>query len=246
MSKFKVGDKVVRLAEHRNEPWQMSCARHNVTYDLIGTVDGVLVAEGSRRVKLKEFSSDREHCAWWDAAYFTYAPAPAASVDALASEVARCCGTVADKPNMEKVVKQLSDEVTELKHTINVQNQDLAEAQSRLTSIKEYASIADQQRNEAEDQRDAAVLAAKTLGDEVQELRRERREYRVGVAGAKGHISTLMAGIDDIDLSSLSSQLDQIGRMADEQGNGADAKMCFDASQVLDMVERFLSSYDAE
>lgn len=211
MSKFRIGDKVVRLAEHRNEPWQRRCARHNVTYDFIGTVDGVMVAEGSRRVKLKEFSSDREPCAWWDAAYFTYAPAPAASVDALASEVARCCGTVADKEEMQRLIAELKEQLAQ-----------------------------------ANDQRDAAVLAAKTLGDEVQELRRERREYRVGVAGAKGHVSTLMAGIDDIDLGTLSSQLDQIGRMADEQGNGADAKMCFDASQVLDMVERFLSSYDAE
>lgn len=213
MSQFKVGDKVVRLGEHRDEPWRGRCARHNVTYDFIGTVDEVMVEEFSRcvSIKLKEFSSDIGQRDWWDAAYFTYAPAPAASVDALASEVARCCGTIADKEEMQRLIAELKEQLAQ-----------------------------------ANDQRDAAVLAAKTLGDEVQELRRERREYRVGVAGAKGHVSTLMAGIDDIDLSSLSSQLDQIGRMADEQGNGADANMCFDASQVLDMVERFLSSYDAE
>lgn len=211
MSQFKVGDKVVRRAEHRDEPWQMSCARHNVTYDFSGTVDGVLGAEGSRRVKLKEFSSDREPCAWWDAAYFTYAPAPAASVDALASEVARCCGTVAAKEEMQRLIAELKEQLAQ-----------------------------------ANDQRDAAVLAAKTLGDEVQELRMECREYRHALASIKGPIAELRAGVEDIDTGTLSSQLDQIGRMADEQGNGADAKMCFDASQVLDMVERFLSSYDAE
>lgn len=213
MSKFKVGDKVVRLGARRDTSWQIGCARNNVTDDFIGTVDGVMDEEWSGRgsIKLKEFSSDRGPCDWWDATYFTYAPAPAASVDALASEVARCCGTVADKEEMQRLIAELKEQLAQ-----------------------------------ANDQRDAAVLAAKTLGDEVQELRRERREYRVGVAGAKGHVSTLMAGIADIDLGTLSSQLDQIGRMADEQGNGADAKMCFDASQVLDMVERFLSSYDAE
>lgn len=213
MSQFKVGDKVVRLAAHRDDTWRIACARRDLTYDAVVTVSGLLVVGASNHsnIKLQEFNSNSVHDDWWDADYFTYAQATTASVDALSSEVARCCGTVADKEEMQRMVAELKEQLAQ-----------------------------------ASDQRDAAVLAAKTLGDEVHELRRERRGYRVEVAEANGHVSTLMAGIEDIDLGSLWRQLEQIGQMADEQGNGADAKMCFDASQVLSLVERFLSAYDAE
>lgn len=99
---------------------------------------------------------------------------------------------------------------------------------------------------ELTDQRDAAVLAAKTLGDEAQHLRQERREYRRGLAEAWGLLTNLEAGVVDIDLLVLSSQLDQIGRMCDEQGNGADARLAFDAAQVVDMVGRTLTEFADE
>lgn len=223
MAIFNAGDKVVRQEHYRDGQWAISCAQNDRAADEVFTVESA--AEGDISLCGVDMV--------WDASCFRLATG-------LEAELRKCCGTVADKPNLEKVVKQLSDEVTELKHTIDVQDQDLAEAESKLKSIKEYASIADRQRTEAEDLRDAAVAAAKSLGDEVQKLREDRRMWRMNAAEWDGLFMALSAGVEDIDLGQLVTQLDQIGRMADEQGNGADARLCFDAAQVVAMVEHTL------
>lgn len=262
MATLKRGDKVVCREEFRHGLWAHTCAMNDraadevFTIDTVGNVTGGVTLEGMNgfwsgrcfrlATGLEEHQSVglpaedrlleanahieclREKIAW------------------LESELRKCCGTVADKPNLEKVVKQLSDEVTELKHTIDVQAQDLAEAQSNLKSIKEYASIADRQRNEAEDQRDAAVLAAKSFGEEVHNLRQDCRGLRVNVAELDGQLAALEAGVEDIDLKQLSNQLTLIGNMAYEQGNEADGKMCLDAAQVVCLLDHMLYWEDDE
>lgn len=263
MSQFKVGDNVVRLAEHRDDTWRRACAARNLPYDFVGTVESC----DDYTIKLVEITEPNLEAAWWNAPYFTYVTATTASVDALASEVARCCGTVADKEEMQRLVAALERDLDTRQNQLDVvmkRNNALSD-QIKAANDQRDAAVAAAQTQAAEIQRlqqqvaafqadvgdaidlaEAARHTARTLGNEVQELRMERREYRHALASFKGPIAELRAGVEDIDTGTLSSQLDQIGRMADEQGNGADAKLCFDASQVLDMVERFLSNYDAE
>lgn len=244
MAEFNIGDKVVRNASV-NGAWSIACEENTVNVMAVCTVTKVW---GGGDISVAEVIP-KGGCLGWSSCYFRLATGleihqnsalPAEDhiaennahveclrdllevekqrvatlqdkVAELRDELSKCCGTVADKPKMELVVKQLSDDLVA-----------------------------------ANDQRDAAVLAAKTLGDEVQHLRQERREYRRGLAEAVGLLTTLEAGVSDVDLLVLSSQLDQIGRMCDEQGNGADAKLAFDAAQVVDMVERTLTKFEDE
>jgi len=119
-------------------------------------------------------------------------------------------------------------------------NRGVAFGREEVADLKAQLGFAKTLADESNDQRDAAVIAAKALGDEVQKLREDRRMWRMNAAEWDGLFMALSAGVEDIDLGQLVTQLDLIGRMADEQGNGADARLCFDASQVVAMVEHTL------
>lgn len=288
MSQFKVGDKVVRMYAFQDSTWSTACARKDVPMGGVFVID--LVSDDSISVEglpgywgadcfraatgLEEPQDSalpaadrlREYAARIEC-LLDLLEAERQRVAALQAEVSRCCGTVADKEEMQRLVAALERDLDTRQNQLDVvmkRNNALSD-QIKAANDQRDAAVAAAQTQAAEIQRlqqqvaafqadvgdaidlaEAARHTARTLGNEVQELRMERREYRHALASFKGPIAELRAGVEDIDTGTLSSQLDQIGRMADEQGNGADAKLCFDASQVLDMVERFLSNYDAE
>lgn len=249
MAEFNIGDKVVRQEHYRDGQWAISCAQNDRAADEVFTVEsavegaislcgvgGVWDAFGFRLATgLEEHQSvglpaeDRLREA------NAHIECLREKIAGLESELRKCCGTVADKPNLEKVVKQLSDEVTELHSKLAMYEMDEESLMRQDSLTTQLAEITDQ--------RDAAVLAAKSLGDEVQKLREDRRELRLNYKALDGLLSSLDHAVADIDLQQLSRQLGQIGEMADEQGNGADAKMCFDSAQVVDFVQRVLADW---
>lgn len=90
------------------------------------------------------------------------------------------------------------------------------------------------------DQRDAAVAAAKVLGEDLRIARADRRLLRLYQAQVDGVATGLVDAVSDftMSLSALRTHLEQIGKMCDEQGNGADAKVMFDAASLCDVVVR--------
>lgn len=242
MAEFKVGDKVVRKENLIYGGWELDCARNDRSVSEVFTVSGtwgsLIAVDGipghwnEECFRLATGLEERQDSTLPAEDRLRESDAhieclrelldiEKRKVDELQAEVARCCGTVANKADMEEKIANL------LKL-----NNDLSD---RVCDLIE-------QLHDVTDQRDAATTAAKSLGDEVQKLREDRRMWRMTAAEWDGLFMALSAGVEDIDLGQLVTQLDQIGRMADEQGNGADAKLCFDASQVVAMVVRTLDS----
>lgn len=280
MSKFSVGDKVVRKSENLGGYWEPDCKQRGVdtaavfTVNKPGTYLGLAELPGQWLSTMFRLATDLEihqnsalpvedHIAENNAHIECLRDLLEVekqrvatlqdTVAELQAEVSRCCGTVADKEKMQQLTEELKQELTAAHFTIDNQATNitelkrlLADANLAVGAISTEREVLKRAITNRVDERDAAVLAAKTLGDEVQHLRQERREYRMSNTELLGGIAALDAGVADIDLLVLSSQLDQIGRMCDEQGNGADAKLAFDAAQVVDMVGRTLNRYADE
>lgn len=237
MAEFKIGDKVVREKHYQYGQWEIECARNDVAVDAVFEVAHVLPDD----IRVKGLPWE------WDASCFRLATGleehqdsalPAEDrlresdahieclrdllavekqkVAELQDEVSRCCGTVADKAAMEeKVAKLLS------------LNNDLSDKVSELA-----------------DQRNVAVAAAKSLGQDLRVARKEARWARF----AKGHLSglcdALFAATADIDLHHVAPQLYLLAQMCEEQGNGADAALAYNAAQVVELTAMTLASLD--
>lgn len=250
MAEFKIGDKVVRHDVFQAGEWSLFCAR-------TGHADNAVFSVIQGNDSFIQVAPDGF---WWDSSCFRTATGleehQGASlsaedrlresdahieclrelldiawrkVDELQAEVARCCGTVADKTAME-------EQIAELEELLDVRNEQLTT--QALRNNRQSAEMDD-----LVEQRDAAVTAAKSLGEEVQALRQDRRSLRLGFHSLDGLFGALNAGLADIDFGLLRSQLNLISDMAAEQGNGADAKLCADAYQVVDFVDRALADW---
>lgn len=246
MAEFKIGDRVVRKENIRHGGWELECARNDKATDDIFQVEGLLPLTG--RVTLVGLPVA------WDESSFRLATSleehqgtglPAEDrlresdahieclrelldierrkVDELQAEIARCCGTVANKAVMEdKIAKLLS------------LNNDLSDHVSDLIG----------QLHDVTDQRDAAVLTAKALGEDLRVARKEARWARFAKRHLSGLCDALFAATADIDLHHVATQLYLLAQMCEEQGNGADATLAYNAAQVVELTAMTLASLD--
>jgi hypothetical protein len=245
MAKFEKGDKVVRLEQFIDELWLCAFDLSNLTSSTVCEV----VTGGPEGVTLMDIHGhvvSSAHVTYWAADCFRLATSleihqgcalPAEDhiaegkehvdslrekIASLEAELAKCCGTVADKPLLLEKAAELESELTAAHFTID-------NLKKKLTEV--------------EDQRDAAVIAAKSLGDEVQGLRHDRRALRLNFTQCAGYVQALAAGVEDVDLEHLYNQLHAVGEACDEQGNGADANLAYDAAVVVEMVKHTLDEY---
>lgn len=232
MAEFKIGDKWVRKESLIYGGWELDCARNDRSVSEVFTVSGVW----GDLLQLDGLPGHWKNDCFRPATGLDEHQSSALSAEDRLRESDAHIECLRELLDIEKRrVSELQAEVSRCCGTVA----DKVVMEDKIAKLLKY-------NTELRDQCDAAVLAAKTLGDEVQKLRQERREFRMGMAELRGILSALEDGVADVDLLLLSSQLDQIGRMCDEQGNGADAKLAFDAAQVVDMVERTLDKFADE
>jgi hypothetical protein len=120
---------------------------------------------------------------------------------------------------------------------------------AEVAALKGQLAFAQTLVAESNDQRDAAVAAAKAFGEDIQAMKRDARHVRyeaqVGAMAAVRILRALAAGVDDLDLRDLAKQLEHIARICDEQGNGADAKLCGEAASGLSIAARAVEDWQA-
>lgn len=118
-----------------------------------------------------------------------------------------------------------------------------------VADLKAQLELAKTMVQESNDQAEAAKAAAKSFGEDILEMKRVARYVRYEKSAASGAAYRILAGLnsglEDIDLDDLINQLNQIARICDEQGNGADAKLCGEAASALSITRRALEDWDA-
>lgn len=237
MNKFKIGDRVVRAHNKLGDnAWQTACHAANSPVDRAYVVTGY--TDGGVWLQLDGLPTER--CLWDDNNFDLVATATAAG--ALEEGLAMCCGTVADKPLL---LKQLAD----LKQELALHKDFVQYTETRTrASIAERDALADQLA-QVSDQRDAAVAAAKGFGEDILAMKRDARhgryEAQIGAMAAVRILRALASGVEDLDLYDLANQLGHISRICDEQGNGADAKLCGEAASALGIAARAVTDWQA-
>lgn len=146
-----------------------------------------------------------------------------AKIAGLQAEVARCCGTVADKEVMQRSL----DELNLVLGAVSTERDVLKRAIAHRV-----------------DERDAAVAAAKSLGEDLRVAREEVRWARFAKSHIAGLCDALFTATADIDLSHVAGQLRLLAQMCEDNGNGADAALAYNAAQVVELTSSTLSALD--
>lgn len=229
MAEFKIGDKVVRKESLIYGGWELDCARNDRAVSEVFTVSGVWgdllqldglpghwkndcfrPATGLEEHQNSALSAEerlRESDAHIECLR-ELLDIEKRRVSELQAEVSRCCGTVADKAAMEEKVAKLLSLNNELSDRVS----DLA------------------------DQREAAVFAAKSLGEDVRVLRANARLLRLYQQLLNGVLNGLYDALEDIDVVALGKQLGSIGLICEQDDNGADANMLYAAASVCEVL----------
>ena len=336
MAEFNVGALVVRKESYRYGTWERECALNDRSTDDIFTVDASMELSG--RVGLVGLPGSWDASCFRLATSLEEHQDSALSaedrlresdahieclrelldiekrrVSGLQAEVARCCGTVADKAVMEdKIAKllKLNNELSDKLYEANEQlgrtarhSDDIAvdvfgrHMKAKLRECRgrgkggwedpsqcptEYLGqllvdelakggdpidvanycmmlyqrgvhdITDLDCNqilelrrelaEVEDQRDAAVAAAKALGEDLRIAREEVRWARFARTHLGGIGDALFNSTSDIDMPHTVSQLRLLAQMCEDNGNGADAALAYNAAQVVELTAKTLSA----
>lgn len=232
MNKFKAGDKVVRLPLHiLSGKWAEICEKHNIQPNAIVTV---AAHPEARRLTLDGFGNqgDDEN---WNSKRFR-----------LATGLEVQCGHALPA---EDHIKEKEAHVECVRNLLDAEKARVQALENEVADLKAQLELAKTLAAESNDQRDAAVIAAKSLGEQVQHLLRDARhkryDQRKNQHRAQNIISGLAAGLDDIDLDGLVVQLTQIADICDEQGNGADAKLCAEAASALAITIRAVDDWNS-
>ena len=216
MSKFKKGDNVVRLGTNLNAQWKEA---FNHSAHSPSSVCVVIEVDGST-IRVNDLDGVLVRCDGverWGAEYFRLA---------TDSEIHHGVALPAEYHITEK-----EEHVECLRNLLEVEKQ-------RVASLLTLNNTLSEKLEAASDQRDAAVAAAKALGEDLRITRADRRLLRFYQAQVDGVATGLVDAVSDftMSLSVLRTHLEQIGKMCDEQGNGADAKVMFDAASLCDVV----------
>jgi hypothetical protein len=218
MAKFKKGDRVLRLSAYTGfVGWINRCAEVGLPVTSVFTVSAALPYGDLLLEEMPQATGG------WTAVNFRLAT-DAEIIHGYALPVE---DHIAEK---DAHVECLREKIAELERDLDTTRKQLDVVMKANNRLSDDIAAAN-------DQRDAAVLAAKSLGDEVQCQRHTARIQRMNLKQHIGFMDALEAGVIDVDLDHLISQLRLIAEMADEQGNGADAKLCADAALVVDMVQ---------
>lgn len=337
MAEFKIGDKVVRKEPFRYGGWELDCAMND------HAVDGVFQVEALRpltgRITLIGLPGGWDESSFRLATGLEEHQNSALSaedrlresdahieclrelldierrkVDELQAEVARCCGTVADKAAMEGKIanlltlnNNLSERLEAANDLLNTQidkhpddtavrvfgghmKAKLRECRGRGKGgwedpsqcpteylaqllVDELAKGADpidvanycmmlyqrgvrnltdldcttiielrRELAEVEDQRDGALVAAKSLGEALRVAREEVRWARFARTHLSGICDALFNSTSDIDMPHTISQLRLLAQMCEDHGNGADAALAYNAAQVVELTAKTLSA----
>lgn len=117
----------------------------------------------------------------------------------------------------------------------------------RITELEGQIAKLQAEVESRSEQLAAAVVAAKSFGDDIQAMKRHARHgrynYQVEANAASRLFAAMSHALEDLDVQSLADQLDHISRICDEQGNGADSKLCGDAASALDIVARAIEDW---
>lgn len=215
MSKFKEGDKVVRTSKvATSHMWTSACSRAGINP---GSVLTVVLCSEEGRLDVDRLLEEDAIC--WSADGFR-----------LATDLEIHQGVAL---LVEDHIAEKEEHVECLRNLLEVEKQKVQDLTAQLDFAKTLAA-------ESNDQRDAAVAAAKALGEDLRVARADRRLLRFYQAQVDGVATGLVDAVSDftMSLSVLRTHLEQIGKMCDEQGNGADAKVMFDAASLCDVVVR--------
>lgn len=116
-----------------------------------------------------------------------------------------------------------------------------------VAELEEKLAVATKLNHALTDQREAAVIAAKSLGEDVRALRKELSALRYSAsADLCGHVGILQGleqAVNGIDLVHLREQLELIGRTMESIGNGADAELAFSAALVVNTVSSAVADW---
>ena len=136
-----------------------------------------------------------------------------------------------------------------LRDLLDTEKQTVSKLQDEVADLKAQLELAKTMVQESNDQAEAAKAAAKSFGEDILELKRDARhvryEQRRNNHRAADTLAALADGVEDIDLDDLINQLRHISEICDEQGNGADAKLCGEAASALSITRRALEDWDA-
>lgn len=226
MRLFAKDDKIKRIPRHRSDgPWETMCFQCNADATGVFTVSDVCDS-GIKLAELEPTSG------WWNTDFFylegelpdTAAPEPAPAISESLPE-----------PELSQRFDELMAEIADLKEQLRYAQLRAAESEAKYQNGEEILK-------DVVIQREAAVAAAKTVGDDLHSHKRSARHERYELSMESNYhkrvVNALINGLEDVDLDGLIKQLNQIGDICDEQMNGADAKLCYEAASALSIAHR--------